>query len=426
MTIRPWYRSSAVYLAIPMVVCLYLYNASWWFSTALAAGPPYLANVLSQAQPGILVTSAFIAASATIEGYRYRQSGMGSEPRARSGLELAARHLWPTFILCGLAWISAAAQSAYFGGGAPRFTVVALPLAIVQIIILASWVIVGWVIGSSRIGPVGIAGAPLLAFVGTGTLRMIPWRGSSVLSGDAINTCCFAPHVPSASALTAMAAWSIAIALGFLTVDLSTRAWTSPVRFIIGGGSIALLGASLVLARTTPDPAFDFRADAPRCTTESGVEVCLFPEQEVLVGDTRKDVGAAAAEFMRAGINVPTTVTAKPSNTTSTYFFTSPAAIEGPERSYISALFTPDDSCSLAAGNNTLINSYSVAVSWGYDLLGMENGHIIASLQGEELTTWQALMNASKEQQVAWINAYYTNVRTCVDSVPPIPVDTAS
>lgn len=422
MTTRPWYRSAALVLALPMIIIVTAYDLAWWFSDSSAQGSGYMVSAVAQAQPALSLGYVFVAVSGAASGLAFRRTGLSEVPSSRSRARVVLTHLAPTLVLGLLCWGVCVLISVLYTENL-RLTAEPLPLIATQFLGVLAWAALGFALGASRLGAASLAAVPFLCFFVFGFFESLPARFGSALNGGDFSYCCGSAETVATGALLATALFFTGLLLCAVALLAERRRTGGMTRAVASAIAVVITVVAIVVGSSTPYPALTARRGDPPCATASGTTVCLWPEQVATVPDSAEEIARLASALRERGVEVPDRVSGDLADPAALHFPRSPTTAEGARTLLVMALASTDGACGPfdEHASPDLLSGYSVLTAWLYVAGGLDEDPILDSLSEAESETWRELSQLPDEDQAAWVNAYLTALTSCSPSAPALP-----
>ena len=304
MTTRPWYRSAALVLALPMIIIVTAYDLAWWFSDSSAQGSGYMVSAVAKAQPALSLGYVFVAVSGAASGLAFRRTGLSEVPSSRSRARVVLTHLAPTLVLGLLCWGVCVLISVLYTENL-RLTAEPLPLIATQFLGVLAWAALGFALGASRLGAASLAAVPFLCFFVFGFFESLPARFGSALNGGDFSYCCGSAETVATGALLATALFFTGLLLCAVALLAERRRTGGMTRAVASAIAVVITVVAIVVGSSTPYPALTARRGDPPCATASGTTVCLWPEQVATVPDSAEEIARLASALRERGWRCP-------------------------------------------------------------------------------------------------------------------------
>lgn len=424
MTTRPWHRSAALLLTLPAILLTVLYSRAWWFSGHTEPAPGYLQHVIAQATPAYqIVGLTLVAVSGAAAGAAYRQTGLTDHPTARSQGLIVLNHLWPTLALGVVCWAAAAAISAAHAES-PVWSLQPLPLIAAQLSMTLAWACVGYALGRSPLGPLGMIPAPFLAFFVFGFLEGLLPRGFTAMNGNDLYFCCGVARTTPPAVIVATIAGSIGLAM--LALGLSFLATRRRRRWTAGvvAGAATFIGGAMLIGQTAPYPPEAARSGVLICESHGGTEVCLWPEQLTRLPEDGPPRLAQAKDSLRdAGVEVPQKVTADAQEDPLFAFTAITNTAEGAALELVLGMMNTGPACGPfnEHAKPELLQTYNVFGTWMVRTAGLDESTGVENFSESQREAWSRLLNEDERVQVGWANDTLAALHQCAPAAPPIP-----
>lgn len=422
MTTRPWYRSAALWLALPMIIVVTAYDLAWWFSDASARGDGYAVSAVAQAQPALSLGYVFVAASGAASGLAFRRTGLSDPPSSRSRTRVVLSHLTPTLALGLLCWGTCVLISVLHTDNL-RLTAEPLPLIATQLLGLLAWAVLGFALGASRLGAASLAAVPFLCFFVFGFFESLPARFGSALNGGDFSTCCGPAETVATGSLVATALFFTGLLLCAVALLADRRRTGAIARVVASVCAVVITVVAIVVGSGTPYPALTARRGDLPCVSTSGTTICLWPEQVATVPSSAEEIADLASTLRERGVQIPDRISGDLADPDALHYPRSPTTPEGAQTLLVVSLTSTDGSCGRfdEHASSDLLSGYSVLVAWLYRAGGLDEEPVLDSLSEAEQETWRELSQLSDEDQAAWVNAYLSALKSCSPSAPTLP-----
>lgn len=422
MTTRPWFRSAALFLLIPMLAVVIAYDLAWWFSDASGHGGSYLMSVIAQAQPALSLGYVFVAASGAASGLAFRRSGLSSHPSSRSRARIVLAHLAPSLCLGLICWIACVLVSVTYASTV-RLSLEPLPLVGVQLLGVASWALTGFALGYSRLGTAGLAVVPVLCFFVFGFFENLPLRFGSAVNGGDFSYCCGPSETISRGSLIATGSFFAVLLLLSGALLSGPRTAGSRARAPASAGAGVAAVVSLVVGTLTPFPAIAPRPGNPPCTQVDGSSICLWPEQTQGHPSAPVDIAELASVLRAHGVDIPSRISGDLADAEALNYPRTPTSKDGAKTLLVSALTSTGSSCGTFDENATpaLMSYYNVLSAWLYRAGGLDAAPITGALSSAESQGLRALLSSPHNDQSEWVNSYIAALHSCATAAPDLP-----
>lgn len=302
----PLRTSASAWLFVPLAVVYIVWtvNGLGGWSTA-----PSWNNFLAKSGLGLTIILPLVAGIAAWEAHRFRAlSGSSSRSTSRPALLVIWSQVWQPAAVVGICYLLAFVG---FGSrnGWPQAGVGDARIPLAFLFMTFGAIGFGYLLGSFIDAVVAVPVSIFVMFTWATYPSMdgenLSWRNISGFSlWDSAPTFGL---VPDAGALVAPVVVGLAIVLVAVVVSLRRRRLGLSLVGVVVIAA-AILFANTAVEGTRPYPYAERAQSELVCTTER-LDICLWPEQDALIGaSVRSDLTTAVASAERAGLPLPTRI----------------------------------------------------------------------------------------------------------------------
>jgi hypothetical protein len=424
MLLLPIRRRPAAWLLLPALLLVLLYDYVYLNSRDYSG---YWLAVTAQSAIFLYLSSAPAAASAALEGSRFRRAAAELQATGRPHASIVLQQIWPSLVVGGLIQTFGLLLLSRDSIGAPGGPPMLLLLAFAVIIVFHT--LLGYLLGRTLPTVLSVPLAVLISYVWLGFAWATPYFPLRYLAGLALSGCCALDETMPSAAPWAAIAFSAIAAAGFALFVIirarRTQIATAVAAIAIGTCLATGAAAGVALADDLPGEPHQPRPVAElRCEGESP-EICLYPEQES--DQTRLVLTGAYDAIESAGLSLaPRIAASNQPSTTDTYNMAinfQPTADEL-VYSYATSFLQPTVVGDCEDDYEARMEAAAIVVSWltAQAASGVEGASGLAyGFFGTGESGARRLQTLPLESQAAWITQSIPALYDCDAQLPAVP-----
>lgn len=382
----------AAWLALPMLVF------SLWYTTRIPVVSGYGLDAAGRASLLLVFLAPFAAAGAAWEAGRLRRAGLWESPMVRARWEIVLHASGPVWAISACILLLGTLFEAATSDAWPAD----MRIPAVGCLALVAAVMFGFVAGTRMRLAAALPTGIVVPFVWTAVVPAVEPVWLRHLTST-FRDCCQVGQDLSWAAVVA----SVAVNLGAIAAlvvllashgTMGRRPW--PAVVALGTGLIVAVGTASPLGYA---PASSRLPSALRCAGDTRLHVCVWPEQQQLLGQLTLVAARAQAGWADAGVTVPTEFTAAAADVAPAGSLTFIVDRRTPDDAvllaFATAMLPPDPQCPL--GNTGSIASEYI-LAWLSMSAGMGEDAVAARF-GYDASPYPAIPSVVKALRLATV-----------------------